>query len=179
VGFTLIELLIVVAIIAILAAIAVPNFMEAQMRAKIVSVKADMKSLVNALAIYRADNGDYVSDKEGTGWDADYATFFPLTTPVAYLVKVPTNPFFDKELSTAASQGFGNYSFWRNWPDEEKRTGVGYAITSVGPNRSLDMTPEPNSVKDRTPSFLNALYNPTNGTKSFGDLHACALGVSE
>ncbi|HNY27518.1 MAG TPA: prepilin-type N-terminal cleavage/methylation domain-containing protein [Candidatus Sumerlaeota bacterium] len=182
-GFTLIELLIVVAIIAILAAIAVPNFLEAQMRAKVVSVKTDMKSLVNALAIYRADNGDYVSDEKGTGWDADYATFFPLTTPVAYLVKVPTNPFFDKDLSDVATKGYGNYSFWRNWPEEEKKTGVGYAITSVGPNTRFDMqgdrSPEPNRVKNRVPDFLNVLYNPTNGTKSFGDLHASALGVSE
>ncbi|MEI8166588.1 MAG: prepilin-type N-terminal cleavage/methylation domain-containing protein, partial [Chloroflexales bacterium] len=54
-GFTLIELLIVVAIIAILAAIAVPNFLEAQTRAKVSRVKGDMRSLVTALEAYRLD----------------------------------------------------------------------------------------------------------------------------
>ncbi len=176
VGFTLIELLIVVAIIAILAAIAVPNFMEAQMRAKIVSVKADMKNIVNAQELYRSDNGDYVPDT-GTNWVTDYNSLFALSTPVAYIVKVPTNPFFDKD--SAESAGQGNFSYWRDWEVEMKKTGVGYAITSVGPNARFDMSPEPNSVKNRTQTFLNTLYNPTNGTKSGGDLHACALGVSE
>ncbi len=177
-GFTLIELLIVVAIIAILAAIAVPNFLEAQMRAKIVSVKADMKNIVNAQELYRADYGDYVPDSGGN-WDADYNALFPLSTPVAYIVKVPTNPFFDKDAIDIGTKGHGNFSYWRDWDAEMRKTGVGYAITSVGPNGRFDMSPEPNAVKNRTINFVNTLYNPTNGTKSYGDLHACALGVSE
>jgi prepilin-type N-terminal cleavage/methylation domain-containing protein len=58
-GFTLIELLIVVAIIAILAAIAVPNFLEAQVRSKVSRVAADMRSMTTALASYYVDNNSY------------------------------------------------------------------------------------------------------------------------
>jgi prepilin-type N-terminal cleavage/methylation domain-containing protein len=58
-GFTLIELLIVVAIIAILAAIAVPNFLEAQVRSKVSRVQADQRSMATALASYYVDNNGY------------------------------------------------------------------------------------------------------------------------
>jgi len=58
-GFTLIELLIVVAIIAILAAIAVPNFLEAQVRSKASRVKADLRSLATAIESYYVDNNAY------------------------------------------------------------------------------------------------------------------------
>ena len=54
-AFTLIELLIVVAIIAILAAIAVPNFLEAQTRSKISRVRSDLRSLATALESYCVD----------------------------------------------------------------------------------------------------------------------------
>src|SRR5258705_1906491 len=58
-GFTLIELLIVVAIIAILAAIAVPNFLQAQTRAKVSRTLADMRTVGMALEAYRVDNRSY------------------------------------------------------------------------------------------------------------------------
>jgi type II secretion system protein G len=58
-AFTLIELLIVVAIIAILAAIAVPNFLEAQVRSKVSREKANMRTIATALEAYRTDFSRY------------------------------------------------------------------------------------------------------------------------
>src|SRR5215210_3826948 len=66
-GFTLIELLIVVAIIAILAAIAVPNFLEAQTRSKVSRVKADQRSLATAIEAYYVDNNSYPAWDSSSG----------------------------------------------------------------------------------------------------------------
>jgi prepilin-type N-terminal cleavage/methylation domain-containing protein len=67
-GFTLIELLIVVAIIAILAAIAVPNFLEAQVRSKVSRAKSDQRSLATAIEAYFVDNNLYpAAAREGSG----------------------------------------------------------------------------------------------------------------
>ena len=94
-GFTLIELLIVVAIIAILAAIAVPNFLEAQVRAKVGRVKADLRTIATALEAYSIDyNGRYaiLNGYTGTGYNnQDRGGIFVatgLTTPVSYLSSV-------------------------------------------------------------------------------------------
>ena len=54
-GFTLIELLIVIAIILILIAIALPNFLEAQIRARITKAKAELRSLNIAMQEYYLD----------------------------------------------------------------------------------------------------------------------------
>jgi prepilin-type N-terminal cleavage/methylation domain-containing protein len=55
-AFTLIELLVVVAIIAILAAIAVPNFLEAQTRSKVSRTKSDQRTMTSALEMYAVDH---------------------------------------------------------------------------------------------------------------------------
>lgn len=89
-GFTLIELLIVVAIIAILAAIAVPNFLEAQTRAKVARVKSDQRSLATAIESYFVDHGTYPVNSNGPAGNSalnanNFRMLVPLSTPIAYI----------------------------------------------------------------------------------------------
>ena len=89
-GFTLIELLIVVAIIGILAAIAVPNFLNAQTRAKIARVYSDIKAQGTALEQYRLDNNNYPPS------NVSRSALASSTTPVAYIATLPMDIFHNK-----------------------------------------------------------------------------------
>ena len=59
-GFTLIELLIVVVIIGLLAAIAIPKFANTKEKAYLVSMKSDLRNLITAEEVYFADSVKYV-----------------------------------------------------------------------------------------------------------------------
>lgn len=116
-AFTLIELLIVVAIIAILAAIAVPNFLEAQVRAKVSRAKSDMRSIHTGLEAYKIDTNKYPKCTDNNwclattgGSTADATpTLERLTTPIAYLTGKgsfvdPFNPKFFYRGSTLSDK---------------------------------------------------------------------------
>jgi prepilin-type N-terminal cleavage/methylation domain-containing protein len=101
-AFTLIELLIVVAIIAILAAIAVPNFLEAQVRSKVSRVKSDMRTVATGLESYKVDVNRYPPDFSDYYIDQvtrkEHLRSFLgrlkyLTSPVAYLAALPEDSF--------------------------------------------------------------------------------------
>lgn len=60
-GFTLIELMIVIAILGILAAVAIPNFLNARGKAQDAAALSTLEAMKTAMEMYAADNGAYPS----------------------------------------------------------------------------------------------------------------------
>ena len=67
-GFTLIELMIVVAILGILAAIAIPNFMRFQAKSRQSEVKTNLGAIGTTAEAFRAENDTYIATWNDLGW---------------------------------------------------------------------------------------------------------------
>jgi general secretion pathway protein G len=186
-GFTLIELLIVVAIIAILAAIAVPNFLEAQVRSKVSRASADLRTVATAIEIYYLDNNKYPTMIEPgfpggvpplAGSDLKW-WYVPdsLSTPISYLTTSHILCPFDGDK--ARRDDFPD-DIWRrfsyeNIPELEQKFLDGFSVLQYkyapeqeayekwGPWRILCIGPD---------LAWNPMlpYDPTNGTISEGNI---------
>lgn len=95
-GFTLIEIMVVITILGILAALIVPRVVGRTDDAKIAAVKQDIASLMQALKLYRLDNGRYPSTEQGL----QALVAKPATEPVpnnwkqgGYLERLPRDPW--------------------------------------------------------------------------------------
>ncbi|MCB2155024.1 prepilin-type N-terminal cleavage/methylation domain-containing protein [bacterium] len=184
-GFTLIELLIVVAIIAILAAIAVPNFLEAQTRAKTSRVKADIRTLATAIESYGVDHNAYPPHKTGAGGEIAYPDrYVPLTTPVAYITSIPSrDPFYQGDiLGQGGSEQWVSWTNFKSFPDTHALAPAKDTHRWMLRSRGPDGENEANGVRNdfmtvglsAAPSMI---YDPTNGTISRGDIVRTAIVV--
>lgn len=165
-GFTLIELLIVVAIIGILAAIAVPNFMNARLKANISRTVADMRTVTVALEQYFLQWNSYVDDHDYPS-DRSQRGLFSLTSPMPYLSSLPTDIFSSKV--TGYTENNPHFEFGSGhatnpsssvWPKQA------YIIISPGPNRIEEV-----HGNDNFPFGTRILsFDVSNGLKSNGDI---------
>ena len=180
-SFTLIELLIVVAIIAILAAIAVPNFLEAQIRAKVSRAKADMRSIATAIEMHRVDNTRYYCAPGPYYIKAE--NLYHLTTPIAYITSIPPDPFLRDDENWF---GMRSYLYTPDWFQGTVSGGplvtffdppldnYKWLLDSVGPDRQWECARRSLDAQHYQGDVL--YYDPTNGTTSQGDIYLYGPG---
>jgi general secretion pathway protein G len=95
-GFTLIEIMVVVAIMAILAALIVPRVMSRPDEARVVAAQQDIRTLVQALKLYRLDNMRYPTTEQGLAALIKAPDAPPLATnwkAGGYLERLPRDPW--------------------------------------------------------------------------------------
>ncbi len=193
-GFTLIELLIVVAIIGILAAIAVPNFMNAQVRAKVARAESEMRNIQNSLESFFIDNNGYPfmdSDRLrarrqykgleepdvnvahimiGTGSNARRLY---LTTPVAYISSLPFDPFHGDGATWGYQYGSNGQSYYilSSWgPDQQDGLGSGEGFDEREYTGARFTDTRKVGIRDSKFLLSQFIYNASNGITSDGDI---------
>ena len=93
-GFTLLELMVVIVIIGVLAALIAPKVLEKVGQAKVTAARSDINNLMNALKMYKLDNGRDPSSDQGL----DALVTKPTTGTIPgnwkpYLDKLPADPW--------------------------------------------------------------------------------------
>jgi type II secretion system protein G len=184
-GFTLIELLIVVAIIAILAAIAIPNFLAAQTRSKVSRTKADMRAVATGIESYFVDNNAY--PEIVAIYPFGYSLPVTITTPIAYMASVPLDPFGPSPANDVYTRGSTYwYASWEYYERHYPAWGLSKNPWSVDPSGGTSSSVTKWVLQSRGPDRVMAqadgaganevdvpyqwAYDPSNGTVSRGNI---------
>ena len=111
-GFTLIEIMVVVVIIGLLAAIVAPNLIGNIDRAAVTRARADIRTIDNALNLYRLDNFRYPSTDEGL--QALVTSPGEAIAPnwKQYLRSVPSDPWNNDYLYASPGRQGGDYDIY-------------------------------------------------------------------
>ncbi len=185
-GFTLIELLVVVAIIGILAAIAVPNFHDSLIRARVARMKNDTRVLGMAIENYCVDNGWYPYGKgcdpterlctvSGTLETVMNEKLPQIISPIAYTRNIPVD-LFNRPISSKDDKRLDyTLTYAHLFQQVIMRGGCGdapystekaawtYSVYSIGPDKKA------NQYYDLA-YWMQMPYDPSNGITSSGDI---------
>ena len=173
-AFTLIELLIVVAIIGILAAIAVPNFLNAQIRAKIARAESEMRLINEAYTTYNLDRSSWPPHADGCKAQHKF-----ITTPIAYLSSSINDPF-QIEGETETWQWFcGQYHAEPAAVEGSDRIGVAaphyYALHKRAAFFTKSVGPDKDGTAARNMEYFLP-YSGSNGLISKGTIYRPLYG---
>ena len=166
-GFTLIELLIVVAIIGILAAIAIPNFLGAQVRSKVARIQADMTTVRTALEMYYIDHTAYPPGPPPFPPFGEVRTYL-LTTPLSYITSIPMDIFNVDPDPNPPGGPFaipGPYLGYLSDSDYYEMDRH-WLLLSFGPDQH-----GPDYDVNEHGQLEAVYYDPSNGTVSRGDIY--------
>lgn len=107
-GLTLIEMIVVLAIIALVAALIVPNIIGRPDQARATVAKTDLRTISAALKMYRLDNGNYPTSEQGLAALVTRPTVGPKPanwSPNGYLEKLPEDPWGRAYSYRSAGEG--------------------------------------------------------------------------